>query len=257
VRRAAGIGCIVIALAATALGIVSLVAPDNGRAQGIANAPAGQGDAAQGRALFVSGCSACHGMDARGIPHRGPSLIGVGAQAADFYLVTGRMPLANPAAEPQRHPQTNYNPGEVADLVAYVASLGHGPPVPQPHPEQGDLAQGKELFSESCAGCHQIMGKGGVVTPGTVAPSLQNATDVQIAEAVRIGPYVMPPFTKRDIDDHELDSIVRYVASTRHPDNAGGWALGNIGPIPEGMVTWFIAIAALILGARLIGERTA
>jgi ubiquinol-cytochrome c reductase cytochrome c subunit len=67
----------------------------------------------------------------------------------------------------------------------------------------------------------------------------------------------MPPFTQRQIDDHELDSIVRFVASTRHPDNAGGWGIGNIGPIPEGMVTWFIAIAALIVVARLIGERTA
>jgi ubiquinol-cytochrome c reductase cytochrome c subunit len=253
-RRVAIVVFSVIGLAAAALGITSLVAPAS-RAQDGAAAPAG--DADRGRALFASGCSSCHGMDARGIRHRGPSLVGVGAQAADFYLRTGRMPLAHPQDPPERHPQTNYDDAQVADLIAYVGSLGHGPAVPTPHPERGDLREGRELFTASCAGCHQIMGQGGVVTPGTVAPSLQQATDVQIAEAVRIGPYVMPPFTQRQIDDHELGSIVRYVASTRHPDNAGGWGIGNIGPIPEGMVTWFIAIAALIVVARLIGERTA
>jgi ubiquinol-cytochrome c reductase cytochrome c subunit len=50
---------------------------------------------------------------------------------------------------------------------------------------------------------------------------------------------------------------VRYVLSTRHPDDKGGWGIGNIGPIPEGMVTWFIAIAAFLVVARLIGDRTA
>jgi len=256
-RRAAIVAFSVLALASVTLGIASLAAPGDGRAQGAPAPAGGAGDAGRGRSLFVSGCSSCHGLDARGIPHRGPSLIGVGAQAADFYLRTGRMPLANPAAQPQRHPQTNYDDAQVADLIAYVASLGDGPGVPTPHPERGDLAEGRQLFTESCAGCHQIMGQGGVVTPGTVAPSLQEATDVQIAEAVRIGPYVMPPFPERQIDDRELDSIVRYVASTRHPDNAGGWGIGNIGPIPEGMVTWFIAVFSLIVVARLIGERTA
>ena len=58
----------------------------------------------QGRQLFVTGCASCHGLDAHGIAGSGPSLVGVGAQAADFYLSTGRMPLAAPGDAPMRKP---------------------------------------------------------------------------------------------------------------------------------------------------------
>ena len=36
----------------------------------------------------------------------------------------------------------------------------------------------------------------------------------------------------------------------------GGWGIGHLGPIPEGMVTWLLGLAALVLAIRLIGERT-
>ena len=54
----------------------------------------------------------------------------------------------------------------------------------------------------------------------------------------------------------DIDSIARYVHSTQSPDDRGGWGIGRIGPIPEGMVAWLLAAAALLLIARLIGERT-
>ena len=55
-----------------------------------------------------------------------------------------------------------------------------------------------------------------------------------------MGPYLMPHFDAKQIDQHQLDSIARYVLWTRHPANAGGWGIYNIGPIPEGMVAWFL-----------------
>jgi ubiquinol-cytochrome c reductase cytochrome c subunit len=65
----------------------------------------------------------------------------------------------------------------------------------------------------------------------------------------------MPQFDEQQISDAELDSIVRYVLSTRSPDDRGGWGIGHIGPIPEGMIAWLLAGATLVLVARLIGER--
>jgi len=73
---------------------------------------------------------------------------------------------------------------------------------------------------------------------------------------VRMGPYVMPHFDGKQIDQHELDSLARYVLWTHHPDNAGGWGIYNLGPIPEGMVAWFLLALSLVLFARLLGERT-
>ena len=206
---------------------------------------------ARGRTLFVESCASCHGFDADGRPGLAPTLVGVGGQSADFYLSTGRMPLASPDDEPLRA-EPRFDPNQIADLVAYVSSLG-GPPVPET-PPPGDLAKGTAAFAESCAGCHQAIAQGGIVT-GAYAPALSSATPRQVLEAVRVGPYLMPRFGERTIDDQTLASIATYVEYTKHPDNSGGWAIGNLGPVPEGMVAWLIAIVVLLLTARVIGDR--
>jgi ubiquinol-cytochrome c reductase cytochrome c subunit len=205
-----------------------------------------------GRALFEEQCSTCHGFDARGIHGRGPSLRGVGAGAADFYLSTGRMPLSYPGQEPLRS-TPRYSPRQIKALVAYVGSFG-GPPIPDVDPARGSLTQGQELFASNCAGCHAITGAGGVAT-GAAAPPLWEATPTQVAEAVRTGPYLMPRFGSKDITRSDLDSLAAYVAYAQHPDDAGGWSIGRIGPVPEGMVAWLLAAAALLCVARIIGER--
>jgi quinol---cytochrome-c reductase cytochrome c subunit len=207
---------------------------------------------AEGHELFQEGCSSCHGLDARGIDGVAPDLHGAGAASADFYLSTGRMPLDRPGDQPVRS-QPRYPPDQIAAIVAYVGSLG-GPPVPEVHPEEGELSAGMQAFTFHCAGCHQIVAKGGVVT-GAFAPSLDDSTPTQVAEAVRVGPYLMPDFPRKQIDDKALNSIVRYVELAQDPDDRGGWGIGSIGPIPEGMVAWLMAIAALLLVSRLIGER--
>jgi quinol---cytochrome-c reductase cytochrome c subunit len=207
-----------------------------------------------GRQLFLDGCSSCHGFDARGVPDKGPDLHGAGAAAADFYLRTGRMPLDVETGEQPLRAEPAYREADIRALVAYVASLG-GPPVPEVHPERGNLSEGQHAFTTYCAGCHQVMGEGGVVT-GAVPPDLKETTPTQLAEAVRIGPYVMPAFDERQIDQPTLDSIALYVERVvKHPPDRGGWGIGHIGPIPEGMVAWLLAGGVLLLVARVIGER--
>ena len=205
----------------------------------------------------------CHGSDASGIyrprpgsggqTDLGPRLKRVGAIAADFYLRTGYMPLASAHVQPRRS-RVLFSDREIRALVAYVASLGPGPPIPRPHPERGTVADGLTLFTRHCAGCHQINAEGGYVTGG-VAPPLEDATPVQIAEAIRVGPYLMPRFSKKQLGDGAVDSIIRYVQQTKHPEDRGGWAIGHIGPVPEGLVTWLIAIVALVATCLVIGKR--
>ena len=216
-----------------------------------------------GEQLFGANCVTCHGPNGRGIfspvhgagdvTGLGPSLVSVGARAADFYLRTGYMPLENVHAQPRRS-RVLFSKGELAALVEYVASLGNGPRVPRPKPHQGRLAEGQEQFTEHCAGCHQIGAQGGYVT-NAVAPSLDKASPVEIAEAVRIGPYLMPHFSPKQISDSQLDSIIRYVQYAKHPDDRGGWALGHVGPVTEGLVAWLLAGAALVGVAVVIGGR--
>jgi ubiquinol-cytochrome c reductase cytochrome c subunit len=220
-----------------------------------ATSPAEQSLIARGRLLFADGCSSCHGVDARGIHNLGPSLYGAGAAAADFYLSTGRMPLSNPRDEPTRS-RPAYARADIDALVAFVGSLGRGPAVPRVRPDRGRVDAGMRGFTLNCAGCHQVGAAGGIVTGG-VAPRLDapDVTPTQIGEAIRVGPFLMPGFNERHISEQDVNDIARYLALTQQPDDRGGWGIGHIGPIPEGMVAWFLAGSALLLVARLIGER--
>ena len=132
------------------------------------------GGTVNGARLYGRYCVACHGANGSGITkaepdsigagplrdqtqQRGiaPSLRGVGALAADFYLRTGYMPLQRVGIQPRRS-RVVLSDGEIRDLTAYVASLGTGPPIPRPHPERGNVSQGMQLFLNDCAGCHQV-----------------------------------------------------------------------------------------------------
>lgn len=206
----------------------------------------------QGYNLYEESCASCHGIYLQGRPKSGPSLVDVGAGPVDFYLSTGRMPLSDPTAEPQRTTPA-FDRAQIDALVAFISFFG-GPPAPIARPADGSLALGMKVFTSDCAGCHQIVARGGL-TIGAQVPNLTLATAQEVAEAVRMGPYVMPHFDAKQIDQHQLDSLARYVLYTRHPDDAGGWGIYNIGPIPEGTVAWFIGLAALVIVARLIGER--
>jgi len=215
-----------------------------------ANSP-GVVHAKTGAALYAANCAKCHGPHGEG--YKGPKLQGTGTLAADFYLRTGAMPLARVGEQPAPS-RVLFSELELRALIRYVAGLGGGPPVPTPHPERGSLSRGLKLFTDHCAGCHQVVAEGGFVT-GARVPPLESATPRQIAEAVRIGPYLMPKFSERAITPRELDSIVRYVEYAKHPDDRGGWALGEIGPVPEGMVAWLVAVVVLVGTCLVIGKR--
>lgn len=210
----------------------------------------------RGRELYLTGCQSCHGVDARGIQGTAPSLHGVGAASADFYLSTGRMPLDDPRAQPDRT-EPAYDRQSLDDLIAYIGSLG-GPAVPQVDVVGArlNLSEGQKLFTENCAACHQVVGRGGVMA-GAFVPTLLEATPRQVVEAARIGPYVMPRFSEAQLNDRELASIARYVQYVKHPQNPGGWALFNVGPVPEGMVAWLIGLLALLLVIRMLGRNEA
>jgi ubiquinol-cytochrome c reductase cytochrome c subunit len=163
------------------------------------------------------------------------------------------MPLSSIHDEPANG-EVLFSEKELQSLTSYVASLGRGPAIPHPDPAAGSISTGDQLFTENCAGCHQIDAEGGFVT-GARVPPLQDLSPTRIAEAVRIGPYLMPTFSTRQISNVQLNSIIAYVEHTNHNDNRGGWRIGNIGPIPEGLVTWWIAIPVLLVACRLVSRR--
>jgi ubiquinol-cytochrome c reductase cytochrome c subunit len=86
------------------LGTVLVVAVLGGPAGAAPGAASSAGDAQHGLVLYRASCAGCHGQAGEGT-QRAPSLIGVGAAAADFYLQTGRMPLAEEKSQAEPGPR--------------------------------------------------------------------------------------------------------------------------------------------------------
>ena len=247
----AGYAVVLFALLLTGVGYAVVT----GVGAASASAPAITQDAqiAQGKALFLQECASCHGDFAQG-SGTAPSLIGVGAAAVDFQISTGRMPCKELDAECVRKP-VPFNTQQIHAIAAYIESLGGGPQIPS----QADVSQvganagfGQQLFVADCAQCHNFQGAGGALTYGKFAPPLTQSTPTQIFEAMLTGPEAMPVFNDTTITPQQKRDIIAYIAQTRAEPNPGGFSLGRIGPVTEGLVAFLGLLLFMVLAAMWI-----
>ncbi|NNN15466.1 MAG: c-type cytochrome [Acidimicrobiaceae bacterium] len=210
--------------------------------------------AAEGNSIFQENCASCHGSQAEGSA-RGPNLQGLGAATIDFWVSTGRMPLADPTVQAIQKP-SRFNRQQTLALDSYVASLAPGGvAIPDVNLPSADLARGAALFSTNCAACHTITGAGDALASNVYAPSLKPVDATQIAEAIRTGPANMPRFGPGTLTNQQVADIVSYVEYLHHPNDAGGIALGHVGPVTEGFIGIFVGLGVLMLAGFWIGGR--
>jgi ubiquinol-cytochrome c reductase cytochrome c subunit len=214
----------------------------------------------EGKKLFAVGCASCHGAGGQGSSD-GPSLVGVGAAAVDFQVGTGRMPAQQPGAQVPRK-KVIYTQAEIDQLAAYISSLGAGPSVPteaQYGPDGADIAKGGELFRDNCTQCHNFTGKGGALTHGKFAPSLDGVDPKHIYEAMQTGPQNMPSFPDTTLSEQNKKDIIAYLNAVNGDDTVspGGLELGGLGPVSEGLFGWIFGLGALIAVAIWVAARTA
>ena len=230
-----------------------------------------QDTVAAGRALFLVGCSSCHGLNGEGVSTKtgkqyGPSLVGVGAAAVDFQVGTGRMPMAQPGVQAPVKPRV-YSPKEVEQLAAYVASLGPGPAVPEEdkygvanlsESERAEaVVRGGEFFRTNCTACHNFAASGGALPGGKYAPSLIGVEPKHIYEALITGPQQMPVFSDEVITPEQKRDIIAYIQSIHDTPRYGGFSMGSLGPVSEGMFAWIAGIGGLVGFAIWIASHTA
>jgi ubiquinol-cytochrome c reductase cytochrome c subunit len=214
----------------------------------------------EGKKLFAVGCASCHGRGGEGSSD-GPSLVGVGAAAVDFQVGTGRMPAQQPGAQVPRK-KVIYTQAEIDQLAAYISSLGAGPSIPteaQYGPDGADIAKGGELFRDNCTQCHNFTGKGGALTHGKFAPSLEGVDPKHIYEAMQTGPQNMPSFPDTTLSEQNKKDIIAYLNAVNGDDTVspGGLELGGLGPVSEGLFAWIFGLGALIAVAVWVAARTA
>lgn len=200
----------------------------------------------EGEILFGANCATCHGLDAAGT-EAGPSLIGVGAASVHFQVGTGRMPLAYQGPQGMVKP-VQFTEEQTLQMSAYIASLGEGPAIPNEKYLQADgsAAVGGELFRINCAMCHNVAGAGGALTQGKWAPSLDGVAPVHVYEAMLTGPQNMPVFSDANLTPTEKADIITYLQYIENNPSIGGFKLGSLGPVAEGLFVWVIVLGAII-----------
>ena len=230
-----------------------------------------QDTVAAGRALYLIGCSSCHGLNGEGVSTKagtqyGPSLVGVGAAAVDFQVSTGRMPMAYPEAQAPDKPRV-YDEEEVEQLAAFVASLGPGPAIPESEKYSTEelseeeraeaVVRGGEFFRTNCTACHNFAASGGALPGGKYAPSLIGVEPVHIYEALITGPQQMPVFSDEVLTPEQKRDVIAYIEQIDETPNYGGFAMGSLGPVSEGMFAWVAGIGGLVGFSIWIASHTA
>ncbi len=238
-------------LATVSLLLIGLLATGGAYALFTTSASAGTTAAAEtqieeGGKLFAANCATCHGMALQGTS-QGPTLIGVGAASVDFQVATGRMPLAYTGPQGEVKPP-QFTAEQISALAAYVASRGPGPAIPDERYLQGDgdAAIGAELFRINCAMCHNVAGAGGALTQGKYAPPLAGVEAVHVYEAMITGPQNMPVFNDNNISPEDKANIITYLKFLDSEPSVGGFGLGNLGPVSEGLFIWIFGLGAIV-----------
>jgi ubiquinol-cytochrome c reductase cytochrome c subunit len=200
----------------------------------------------EGGKLFAANCASCHGMALQGTS-QAPSLVGVGAAAVDFQVGTGRMPMAATGPQAEVKP-VQFTEEQIAALAAYVASRGPGPAIPDEKYLQGDgdAAIGAELFRINCAMCHNVAGAGGALTEGKFAPPVIGVEAAYVYEAMITGPQNMPVFNDHNISPEDKANIITYLKFIEEEPSVGGFGLGNLGPVSEGLFIWIFGLGAIV-----------
>ena len=227
----------------------------------------------QGQEIYEVACITCHGANLQGVQDRGPSLVGVGEGSVYFQVHSGRMPMKRNEAQADRK-DPRFNEAQTLALAAYVNANGGGPGIVKDddgniameslrgsHNEDGaidpkDVARGSDLFRLNCASCHNFTGKGGALSGGKHAPPLDEANEQEIYQAMLTGPQNMPKFSDRQLSADEKKDIIAFVKNAKETPNPGGYGLGGLGPVSEGMLMWFGGIIVMIAFAMWIGTRS-
>lgn len=211
--------------------------------------------AEDGQKLFSANCATCHGMDLQGTPD-GPSLIGVGELSVEFQLATGRMPLQMQGPQaPQKKPQ--FTQAQIEAMAAYVHSIAPGPNYPESWVTSGeknpenvsdevDIPNGAELFRINCAMCHNVAAAGGALTEGKYAPALTSTSALHIYAAMVTGPQNMPVFGDMNLSTEDKRDIIAALVYQQEAVQIGGFTLGSLGPVSEGLFIWIFGIGALV-----------
>ncbi len=111
-----------------------------------------------GISLFQSGCSDCHGIDAKGV--LGPDLTTLWASGASDQRLFQTIRRGVPGSP---MPSSSSSDDQIWAILAYLRTLAATVPVTVS--TSGDEVNGEKIFWLRCGSCHRVNGRGGYLGP--------------------------------------------------------------------------------------------
>jgi ubiquinol-cytochrome c reductase cytochrome c subunit len=75
-------------------------------------------------------------------------------------------------------------------------------------------------------------------------------------EAMLTGPQAMDTFSNGNLSPEEKRDVIAYLVSLENQPDYGGFGLGGMGPVSEGLYAWVIGIGACVGFAVWIAAHT-
>lgn len=206
----------------------------------------------RGAELYSTHCAQCHGAAGQGRPDVAPPIDDAHLALVDLVLRTRRMPPGDPGGDTKG--QVVFDDADRRALVVWMDdTFGLPGAIPQVDPEQGDPARGQAVYATNCAACHGSTGAGGVAGAGAFTPNLLGLEPVTIAEAIRMGPFEMPRFGERQIDDQGVDDVVAFLDLV-HQEPTTPIGVAELNPVFASAFVFVLTVAVLLSSMWISGR---
>ena len=111
---------------------------------------------------------------------------------------------------------------------------------------QEAISRGGQIFLTNCTACHNFTGAGGAMPRGGYAPQILGVEPQYVYEAMLTGPQSMPTFSNGNLTPEAKRDVIAYLQSIEDNPKYGGFGMGGMGPVAEGMYAWIVGIGVLV-----------
>ena len=200
-----------------------------------------------GKKLFQANCATCHGLDLQGTAD-GPSLYGVGELAVEFQVATGRMPMAMQGPQaPQKPVQFTAGPDRRDGRLRADARLPARPSPTRRSSTARATSRAAPSSSASTARCATTSQRPAVRSPrASTHRRCTRRAPLHMYAAMVTGPQNMPVFNDMNLTTEDKRDIISALLFLQENESPGGFSLGSLGPVSEGLFIWIFGIGALI-----------
>ena len=91
---------------------------------------------------------------------------------------------------------------------------------------------------------------------GGYAPKIRGVEPKYIYEALLTGPQTMPTFSNGNLTPDQKRDIIAYLNNLNDSAGVGGFGMGSLGPVAEGLFAWIVGIGGLVGFAVWIAAHT-